>query len=130
MNPYKLPPSGRLVRAWLLASLLAFCALHVSAQALRDPTAAPAEAGVAVPGPAAQASASGVESGSRAVIVRSGKPYLVVGTRLYGQGQKMDQTRIERISETELWLREGPELKKVAQFPGVERRVLKPLVTK
>jgi hypothetical protein len=53
-----------------------------------------------------------------------------VGSRLYAQGQKMEQTRIERITETELWLREGSELKKLPQFPGVERRVLTPLVKK
>lgn len=130
MKLFKLPLSGVNARACLLGGLMIFFLAQSSAQSLRDPTVAPAGATLAVPGPLANADTSGVESAGRAVIVRSGKPYLVVGTRLYAQGQKMEQTRIERISETELWLREGSELKKVAQFPGVERRVLTPLVTK
>ncbi len=52
----------------------------------------------------------------------NGKPHLVVGTRLLGVGQMLGQERIERISETELWLREGQQTRKLALFQGVERR--------
>lgn len=52
----------------------------------------------------------------------NGKPHLVVGTRLLGVGQMLGQARIERISETELWLREGQNTRKLALFHGVERR--------
>jgi hypothetical protein len=130
MKLYKFPLTGVTAAAWLLGSLMTFALVQAQAQSLRDPTMPPAGAVLAVPDPVADASASIVESGGRAVIVRSGKPYLVVGSRLYAQGQKMEQTRIERITETELWLREGSELKKVPQFLGVERRVLTPLVKK
>jgi hypothetical protein len=58
------------------------------------------------------------------VIVRNGRPFVVVGTRLYAQGQKLGQARIERISETEIWLREGGVLHKLSQFPGIQRRAV------
>ena len=55
------------------------------------------------------------------VIVRDGRPYLVVGTRLLAQGQKLGEARIERIGETEIWLREGGVLRKIQRYPGVRR---------
>ena len=50
-------------------------------------------------------------------------PYLVDGTRLYGVGQKLGAFRIERISETEVWLRNGKELRKLPRFAGIQRKV-------
>ena len=89
------------------------------AQAVRDPTLAPASAGLATPaGPAAVQPA---EAAPMTVIVRDGKPYLVVGTRLLAQGQKLGEARIERIGETEIWLREAGRLRKVPRFAGVQR---------
>ncbi|WP_296447333.1 hypothetical protein [Rhodoferax sp. UBA5149] len=97
---------------------------RVDAQGLRDPTVPPAEAGYA--GTASGEKFLGIEPGAMTVIVRNGRPYLVVGTRLYAQGQKLGQARIERISETEVWLREGGVLRKVHQFPGIQRRTVAP----
>jgi hypothetical protein len=82
----------------------------------------PAEAGLL-------GSASGAQAASSApvamnVIVRDGRPYLVANTRLYAQGQKLGQARIERISETEVWLREGAVLRKIPQFVGIQRRTM------
>ncbi len=56
------------------------------------------------------------------VIVRNGRPYLVVGTRLYAAGEKLGQARIERITETEIWMREGGVRRKVPLFVGIQRR--------
>ena len=58
------------------------------------------------------------------IIVRNGRPNLVVGTRLYAQGQQLGKARIERISETEVWLREGGVLRKISQFTGIQRRTV------
>lgn len=58
------------------------------------------------------------------IIVRNGRPHLVIGTRLYAQGEKIGQVRIERITETEIWLREGGVLHKVSQFSGIRRRTV------
>jgi hypothetical protein len=90
------------------------------AQPTRDPTEPPAAA--AMPGTAAATSALAGDKGGAAVVVRDGKPYLVVGTRLYAQGQKLGQARIERISETEVWLREGGVIRKLPRFAGIQRR--------
>jgi hypothetical protein len=60
------------------------------------------------------------------VVVRDGKPLLVVGTRLYQQGQQIGLFKIERISETEVWLRNGKEVHKIARFAGIERRAAAP----
>ena len=65
-----------------------------------------------------------MEKGGYSIIVRDGKPFLAVGTRLYAQGQTLGAAVVERISETEVWLREGRELHKVSQFAGIQRRAV------
>jgi hypothetical protein len=95
---------------------------RADAQSVRDPTVPPAAAGLASPERAEIQ--SGIEPGAMAIIVRDGRPYLAVGTRLYAQGQNLGSARIERISETEVWLREGGVLHKVQQFSGIERRTV------
>ena len=91
------------------------------AQSSRDPTIPPAAAMPAQPasGPSGAAEAVGPLS----VIVRNGRSFVVMGTRLYAQGQMLGKARIERISETEIWLSEGKQLRKVQLFSGVTRRV-------
>lgn len=91
----------------------------VSAQTLRDPTLPPPSAAPVVPSEGGKPVA--VQSGAMAVMVRQGVPYLVVGTRLYAKGQKVGQARIERITETEVWLREDGALQKTQVFGGIER---------
>lgn len=111
---------------WAMQVLLVFtCALHgpqLGAQSLRDPTLPPAAAGLGDSGALAGKMAASELGGPLSVIVVDGRPHLVVGTRLYAQGQMLGQARIERITETEVWLREGGELRKVPNFSGVQRR--------
>ena len=95
---------------------------RADAQGLRDPTIPPAEAGQA--SNAVAGSLAVAEPSTMTIIVRNGRPFWVVGTRLYAQGQKIGQARIERISETEVWLREGGVLRKVPQFTGIQRRTV------
>lgn len=104
--------------------LLGFALMAVwsgaGAQSTRDPTQRPAAASSA---PATSATARAVASdAAAAVIVRDGQPYLVVGTRLVAQGQMFGEARIERITETEVWLREGKALRKVPVFNGIVRK--------
>ena len=94
-----------------------------AAQTLRDPTIPPAEAGAGVTLPGGPKSPASTQ-GPMSVIVRNGKAYVMVGTRLYAVGQKLGQARIERISETEIWLREDGVLRKVPQFAGIQRRIV------
>lgn len=89
-----------------------------SAWAQRDPTLPPFSGGSS--GAANQAPKD--TSPSWAVLVIDGQPHLVVGTKLYREGQQMGKARIERITETEIWLRQGGTVRKNAIFRGVVRR--------
>ncbi len=97
----------------------------VVAQDLRDPTVAPLSASQTPPSAATDPGAADISTVS--VVIRDGVPRLVVGTRLYAQGQKFGNTQIERITETEVWLQEGGSVRKVPIFSGVERRATAPL---
>ncbi len=105
-----------------IGATLALFLVQSGAQVLRDPTTPPPEAAMSGANATPKLPA-GLPTST--IIVRDGKPYLVVGTRLYAQGQTLGQARIERISETEVWLREGGVLRKVSQFPGIVRRAVK-----
>jgi len=105
---------------WALCCLVGLtCAVTGSAQPLRDPTVAPVAAGLS--GPDAAQREDVLKSGSISVLTRQGVRYLMHGTRLYAVGQRIGQARIERIAETEIWLREGGQLQKVQVFSGVQR---------
>jgi hypothetical protein len=113
---------GRQAR-WTLALLTAVCAwvLPVAAQSLRDPTLPPWGSGSGGGNGSGATPVRGLH-GPLSVLVIDGQNYLVVGTRLYAQGQQLGAARIERITETEVWLREGKELRKISNFVGIQRR--------
>lgn len=104
---------GCLVAACLASSM-------AGAQSMRDPTQPPPI--VAATGLNQAGQPAAVQPGSVAVVVRGGVRYLVVGTRLYAKGQKVGLAHIERLTETEVWLREAGVLRKVQVFGGIERR--------
>lgn len=108
----------------IFGALLLLMSLQAPAQDLRDPTMPPPESGA---GPAGTAATSPLGVDGMTVIRRNGKSYLVVGTRLYAPGQKVGQLRVERITETEVWLRDGNALRKVPRFSGIQRSVTAPL---
>lgn len=114
-----------LALGWLMGASLFFLAGRADAQSLRDPTLPPVQAGLA--STAAVVKSLSIETGALTVLVRDGRPYLVVGTRLYAQGQKLGQAHIERISETEVWFLEGGVLHKVPRFSGIQRRTVAPV---
>ena len=105
------------IRHHLGLTMLALCmqlaATPVQAQPDRDPTVAPGESQATPQMPA------GVEG--MTVMARDGKPYLVVGTRWYAVGDKVGIMRVDRISETEIWLHDGVKLNKIPRFAGIVR---------
>ena len=108
---------AKIVMAWLSFGLSAV------AHAQRDPTVPPAVLGLPTDGASAAAPAAlALQSGSVAVMQRDGVPLLVLGTRVYAQGQTVGISTIERITETEVWLRENGKLRKVPVFGGITRR--------
>lgn len=98
---------------------------QVDAQSLRDPTLPPVEPGLGSTAPGGNSLS--IEPGGLTIIVRNGRPYLAVGMRLYAQGEKVGKARIERISETEVWFLEDGVLRKVSNFPGIQRRIVRPV---
>ena len=94
-----------------VALVLAF---GVQAQELRDPTQPPRMGPMTLPN-------STTASEGLTVMVRDGKPHLVVGTRWYAVGESVGHLRIDRITETEVWLHDGNALIKTPRFAGVTR---------
>ena len=118
-------PYHWLAIALLVGGWLGVC-VGTAAQNQRDPTAPPASAALSGAASSNATAAPVPDVGAMAVIVREGRPYLVVGTRLVGLGGNVGSARIERISETEIWLREAGQLRKVPRFTGVQRRANQP----
>lgn len=113
--------------AWL-ALLLPLAA--AMAQGTRDPTLPP-------PAPLAAGAGAGspsvahrlADQGPLGVIVRDGKPYLMLGSRLYGVGSRVGGAQLEKIGETEIWLRDGKTLLKLPRYAGVMRQPAAPTRT-
>lgn len=99
-----------------LALLPGLLSLSAVAQNLRDPTQPPGAGAVS---PAATARTGGP---GWSVIVVDGRAHVAVGTRLYAEGQMLGRARVERITETEVWLREGQAVRKISLYAGVQRR--------
>lgn len=111
-----------LSRALAALSLLLGAGLGGSAlaQALRDPTIAPP--GIAGSTPSGAAVAGKNDNKVMSVMVVDGLPFVMAGSRLYAPGDKLDGATVERISETQIWLREGKELRKISLYSGVQRQ--------
>ena len=107
----------RYVALGTLALTIAVHAVPVPAQVLRDPTIAPGEADAPT-----GSSPAGLDGMS--VVVRDGRPFLVVGTRLYAPGDRFGAMRVERISETEVVLHDGNGRVRVPRFTGIERKTV------
>ena len=123
-NDGKLSPARWLSTAQCVGIALLFLLNPLAAQSLRDPTLPPAQ--IEPVGPGAREQRLSSERGPLTIVVRDGRRYVVLGTRLYAQGQLFGNTRIERISETEVWFLENGVLQKIPRYSGVERRSVAP----
>jgi hypothetical protein len=90
----------------------------------RDPTLPPVGLGVEASGEGAQTDAAllPLRLNGANVVVRAGKPFLVVGSRLVAPGQQVESYTLVRITETEIWLRDASGVTKVPRFAGVQRQ--------
>lgn len=121
-----IPPLNALVLAALL--------LPLQGSAQRDPTRSPEALNAASAASAAPA-ASGVDAGGGSPpvgnalqhrMVLNGKPYLVERGWLRGVGDRLGDARIERITDTEVWLREAGQLRKQPLYPQVSVQPARP----
>jgi len=114
-------PNSKSICALVLMTGALLCQQPAGAQGRRDPTIPPFGSGMSDGRDGAgDASTRGLRA-PLSVIFVNGQFHLVVGTRLYAEGQKLGQARIERITETEVWLRDGRGLRKMSNFVGVKR---------
>lgn len=126
INCFKSVVSRSSLVGWYACTYLFLWVGQLDAQTVRDPTLPPpVQAGL--PGSAKKGSAAVIETGPLTIIVRDGRRYVVLGTRLYAQGQKFGEMRVERISETEVWFLENGVVRKLSRFPGVQRRTVAPV---
>jgi hypothetical protein len=114
-------------RSLFLALMVLALAAHLEAhgQEVRDPTRAPPGASAQAPDAAKPDAASPFLEGT-AIVLRDDKTYLASGTRLYTVGQQIGIYKIERITETEVWLRNGSQVQKIQRFEGIQRRAVQP----
>ncbi len=102
-----------------LALVALLLGLPLAAQEARDPTVAPSDTGSIGSAGSMPRAVEGMS-----VLVRGERPFLVVGTRLYAPGDTVGNLRVERITETEVWLHDGNALVKVQRFAGITRKAI------
>lgn len=123
---FKSTVSRALMKGWCLSIFLSLGLGQLDAQTLRDPTLPPpVQPGLA--GSTKKGGFAASEKGPLTIIVRDGRRYVVLGTRLYAQGQKFGEMHIERVTETEVWFRENGVVRKFSRFPDVQRRTVAPV---
>ena len=94
------------------------------AQSLRDPTIPPVVQSVVRT--TSVVSTLSIGKGSPSIIVRGGRPYVVLESNLYAEGQHYGSVFIERIGETEVWFREHNVVHKIPRFSGIQRNISLP----
>lgn len=105
----------RVIAAGVCCAIVATAA--ISAASLRDPTQPPAA--LAAPGSVRNPLDS---FRPQHLVIVGGERYLVLNGRRYRAGEIISGGQIERITETEVWLRGGDGLRKLPLFSGIEKR--------
>ncbi len=108
-------------RATLLAGfLIAGCASVATAASpgeRRDPTVPPA---AYAPRPASAPEPIDAFR-PRHVVTVDGKRYLMWRGRRHAVGESVEGMRIERLEESEVWLRTGKGVRRLPLFPGIQK---------
>lgn len=104
------------------AMIVAAATAVPGAAALRDPTQPPP--GYGAPRTAAPAPAESFRPTH--LVTVDGRRYVVWRGKRYGVGDSIEGARIERLDESEVWLRSGGSLRKHRLYPGTEKKESKP----
>ncbi len=102
------------------ANLLAQVSAVVPREAGRDPTQPPPE--FAQPGGGERLLPEVIDP--KHLVVVNGNRFLIWKSRRLAVGDLIEGARIERISETEVWVRNAAGLRKLPIFSGIEKRPL------
>ncbi len=100
------------------AQVLAVSMNKSSNIALRDPTQPPAAYAAPVGGARQRIDVVKPDH----LVTVNGVRFLVWNSRRYAVGDMIDGVRVERISESEIWLRSTDGVRKLAIFSGIEKR--------
>lgn len=106
-----------MIAAGVCCAVAATAAISATFTSLRDPTQPPA----AVAAPGSVRNPLDAFRPQHLVIV-GGERYLVWNGRRYRAGESISGGQIERITETEVWLRGSDGLRKLPLFSGIEKR--------
>lgn len=107
-----------MTRPWrsLLIMLLATGSADIAAALLRDPTQPPSLLGKGTNAP--------VDAfRPQHLMIVSGERFLVWQGRRYRTGERFPGGKIERITESEVWLRGSDGLRKLPLFPSTEKHL-------
>ena len=114
-------------QAWLAlaaaAMSLAVQAQGIDAQTMRDPTVPPAAARPTAATPNAPGGVTAPLSTPKHLVRIDGVPYVVEGTRRRGVGDLLGSARIERITETDVWVSEGGSVTRIPLHGLVVKQV-------
>ena len=103
---------------FLLVSPTLMCSWAAPAVPLRDPTQPPTTFGTPVGNVRLPIDRLRPEQ----LVTIDGVIYLVWNGRRYKAGETIDGARLERISESEVWLKRDGSVRKLPVFVGVEKR--------
>ena len=104
----------------VLALAAGLSSMVAMAEPARDPTQPPAAYGAPAASNRPAAEAFRLEH----LVSVNGVRYLVWNSRRYQVGDSISGARIERISESAIWLRSEGSVRKLLLFPGIEKRPL------
>jgi hypothetical protein len=110
-----------------IAIAIAISAMPTAAQnvpALRDPMVPP----LSIARPAANAGAADVVAepppAPQQLLTVGGRRYVVDGRRRLGVGDALGSTRIERITDSAVWVRDGSTVTRLPFYGGVVKRTV------
>ncbi len=116
--------------AWAAALGLAVTVLPAVAQnapALRDPMVPPLSIARPAANPGVLDATAEPPPTPQQLLTVDGKRYVVDGRRRLGVGDALGGTRIERITDSAVWVREGHTVTRLPFYGGVVKRTLSPL---
>jgi len=119
--------SKLMLGSFMVLSLLVVSSL-VSAHSQRDPTLPPAPTKATIASSESLKPSISIEPGAITIIVRNGRPHLLIDNLFYAQGDFIGSVKIELITEKEIWVSEQGIRHKVPLFQNIHQRIVTTLL--
>jgi len=110
-------------RRYLLAMTMTMTMAGAQAQPLTDPTKPPS----ALTAPTGSALAQEEFTGTRlqSILISSGRKVAVINGTMVPLGGMLGESRVVKITETQVVLQNGAETEVLTMYPGIEKRPVK-----